>query len=154
MVQRSQGARLAAQASQALRLACELSGQALDGNVATELAIVCATDLAHATSAKWRHDPIRSELPAQKVPGSRPGDRHIAHCRLFEETAGLFVLRKQPLDMLPQVCVSAACNVEECLARFRHTVQSRVEEPLYSSPTFLVHGKYRLCCLTMLLHRR
>jgi hypothetical protein len=53
---------------------------------------------------------------------------------------GFFVLRQQQFDLPPQVIVSAACNVEECLPRFWPTLQRRVEEPLCSSPTFLVHG--------------
>jgi hypothetical protein len=52
----------------------------------------------------------------------------------------LFRVRQQRFDLTPQVGVSGARNVEECLPRFWLTLQSRVEEPLYSPPTFLVHG--------------
>jgi hypothetical protein len=62
----------------------------------------------------------------------------------------LFCLRKEQLDLPPQVGVSAACNVEECLPRFWLTLQSRVEEPLYSPPTFLIHGRIGACVSTII----
>ena len=140
MVQRSQRTRLAAEARQPLRVARELSGQSLDGDIAAELAVVRAIYLAHAAGAQRRHDPIRSELPAQERSGSRRRDRRVLDCGCFKEAPGLFFLRQQQFDLPPQVGVSTACNVEQCLPRFWRTLQSRVEEFLHSPPTFLAHG--------------
>ena len=51
MIQRSERARLASEARQPLRVARELTGQSLDGDVPAELAVVRAIDLAHAAGA-------------------------------------------------------------------------------------------------------
>jgi hypothetical protein len=48
MIQRGQSARLATEARQPLRVARELGRQGFDGDIAPELAIVRAIDLAHA----------------------------------------------------------------------------------------------------------
>src|SRR5947209_4632534 len=67
-------------------------------------------------------------------------DRRPSKCRCLQETLCFFFLRQQQFDLTAQAGVFAACNTEECLPLFRLTLQSRVEEHLYSLPTFLVHG--------------
>jgi hypothetical protein len=52
----------------------------------------------------------------------------------------LFFLRQEELDLPQKFGVFAAYLTEECLPGLQPTLQSRVEEPFYSPPTFLVHG--------------
>ena len=61
MIQRSQCTRLAAEASQPIRVARELMRQGLDGNVAAKLAIVRAIHLAHTARTDRREDFINAE---------------------------------------------------------------------------------------------
>src|SRR5260370_36473143 len=71
--------------------------------------------------------------------GGRLRDSHIPHCGRLEETPGCCFLCQQQFDLPSQVTVFAACTVEKCLPRFRPTLQSCVEEFLYSPPMLLVH---------------
>ena len=140
MIQRSQGAGLTAESRQPLRVARELRGQGLDGDIATQLAVVCPIDFPHATGAERRHDSIRSELLAWDDICGRRGDRHFLHRRRFKETPGVFVFDQQQFYLPPQFSVSAASIVKECLSRLWPTLQGIVEETLYFPPAFRVQG--------------
>ena len=110
------------------------AGSVLMATSRPSLRIVRPIYLAHAAGAQRRHDPIRSELPARRD----KRDCRLVKCRRSRKFR---LVLPSPAVARPAVearCL-AACITEECLPRFRRTLQSRVEELLYSPPAFLVH---------------
>ena len=63
-----------------------------------------------------------------------PRGRDILKHRLFQEAAGLLILRNEHLDLPPQLGIFAAGFVEKRSASFRRSLQRSVEELLGSPP--------------------
>ena len=78
VVQRREQLRLALESRDAIRVGHESVGEDLDRDVATELGVARAIDLAHPAGAEWRDDFIRPEArTVSKQHGVRAGPRII-----------------------------------------------------------------------------
>jgi hypothetical protein len=65
MIERSEDLRLTTEAHQTLGLVCERVRQSLQRNIATELCVSRAIDLAHAALPEERHDFVGAEATAR-----------------------------------------------------------------------------------------
>jgi hypothetical protein len=82
---------------------------------------------------------IRAELSTHERFCGAKSARHIREYRLFKEAAGTFILRKEYLDLPPQLAVFAAGLIEKRLASFGRPFQRSVEEFLGFPPKILLH---------------
>ena len=104
----------------------EVRRQDLDGDVAPELAVARAIDLAHAAGAERRHDRVWAELT---IRSSAAADRvrrdagHTTAAGVSRNRAEADSKREQRLDFLPQRLISMARLRQERAALLRRTRQ-------------------------------
>ena len=103
MVQCSEHARFAVEASQAVGVRCEDARQDLDGHVAPEFRVAGAIDLAHAASADSGLHLIHTEAPTRQHGSAEVIDQLCRHRDrgFVQEAIGRCALLEQRLDLLP-----------------------------------------------------
>ena len=117
--------RFAREAGAAFGIGGEVGREDLDRDVATELAVARAIDLAHAAGAERGHDRVGSELTIQ---------HRVMHRRIRADHggAGLEELRRtrtrtqQGLDFLPKDLIARTRLRQECVTFGQGLLQGRV----------------------------
>ena len=107
VIERRERPRFAREAGAALGIGGEVRGQDLDRDVATELAVARAIDLAHAAGAERRHDRVG---PEPTIDHRRRAGRSRGHAggRALEEPRRRRLELEQRLHFLSQPVVSLA----------------------------------------------
>ena len=139
MIERGEEAGFAREAGTTLGVRCEVRRQDLDGDVAPQLAVARAIDLAHAARAERRHDRVRPELTAHHrgLFGAPRGRRNHDRRGCFEKPRRRRLVAEQRLDFLPQRLIPLARLFQERAALPGRTRQRRMVEvgdPVASIP--------------------
>src|SRR5205085_12627432 len=95
---------------QPVAIAAHRPRQHLDRDLATELRVARAVDLAHAARAEMTDDILRADASADRQLARRDAQhacRYGAH-RLRQEVFGGWLMREQRRDFAPQIIVAAA----------------------------------------------
>jgi hypothetical protein len=119
MRERGHGPGLAPEARQRIRVLGEVAGQHLDRDVAAELRVFGAVDLAHPAAAQWRHDLVESESsPGRQAHGqgindaSARGDERRRH-----EPCGLCTAHVRVVGLVSHSVSSRFCRTGESSPR-------------------------------------
>ena len=138
MVEGRENLRFALEADQTVRVLGEERREDLDRNVAIELAVARAVDVAHPATAKEVHDRIRAELPADER-RCLLCCSHQRHRRPAQEFVRRGLVRQERLDFFTQRAIVGTHLDDESRALVRGARERGAQNRLDLVPAFAHH---------------
>jgi hypothetical protein len=150
VIQGGDGARLALETRDALRVGDEVGGEDFEGHAAAEPFVAREVDLAHAARAERALDAVDPEPAADERRAAaafgrglaRQSARRHAHRRALDEVRGPRLGFEQAQDFAAQLRVRAARRRDEALALRRGQFVRGVEQLVNPLPALRFHQGY------------